>query len=76
MIFNDLESKKDQIEKELGFEMDWQPLPDKIGSRIAIVLEGNIDDTNKWEDYFKWLVDKAVMLKKVFPKYLKKITTE
>lgn len=75
-IFNNLKLNKDQIEKELGFKMDWQPLPDKKGSRIAIVLEGNVNDTNKWEDYFKWLIDKAVKLKNVFPKYLKKSATE
>ncbi|MBR4902627.1 MAG: DUF4268 domain-containing protein [Victivallales bacterium] len=75
-IFNDLESQKDQIEKELGFKMDWQPLPDKMASRIIIVQDGDYTDNAQWDSCFEWLTDKAVKLKKVFPKYLKKIATE
>ena len=70
-IFNDLEAKKDQIEKELGFNMDWQPLPDKMASRILIVQDGDYTDNTQWDSCFEWLTDKAVKLKKVFPKYLK-----
>ena len=75
-IFNNLELNKDQIEKDLGFKMDWQPLPDKNGSRIAIVLDCDFTDAEKWDSCFEWLTDKAVKLKKVFPKYLKKSATE
>ena len=69
-IFNNLESQRDQIEKELGFKMDWQPLPEKLASRIEVVLEGDFTDTTKWNHYFEWLMKKAVILKTVFPKYL------
>lgn len=70
-IFNGLEAQKTQIEKELGFKMDWQPLPGRMASRIEIVKDGDFTQKDKWESYFDWLADKAVNLKKVFPKYLK-----
>ena len=75
-IFNNLESQKDQIEKELGFKMDWQPLPDIMASRILIVQDGDYTDNAQWGSCFEWLTDKAVKLKKVFLKYLKEIATE
>ncbi len=75
-IFRSLESQKDQIEKELGFKMNWLLLPEKKGSRIDVILEGDFTDIDKWNNYFEWLTDKAVILKKVFPKYLENIDKE
>ena len=75
-IFRSLESQKAQIEKELGFKMNWQLLPEKMGSRIDVVQESDFTKPDKWEKSFEWLADKAVMLKKVFPKYMKNFSKE
>ena len=60
---------KDEIEKELGFTMDWQPLPGKKASRIIVTFPGDFTDIVADNKYFAWYCEKAVILKKVFPKY-------
>ena len=68
-FFNSLLTHKEEIEKELGFEMDWRFLPDKKASRILVTRPGDFSDIAGDRKYFEWYCEKAVALKKVFPKY-------
>lgn len=63
------EKAREEIEKELGFAMDWQPIPEKKASRVYIGAKINwIESTHK-KDCFKWLATTAVSVKKAFEKY-------
>ena len=65
---------KNEIEKDLGFEMDWQELPGKKASRVIVTFPGNfskLNELNRNKDFFKWYCEKAIAFKKVFSKYLK-----
>lgn len=70
-LFNKLFSQKDQIEKELGFEVQWMELPNATASRIIITYSGDPRDRTKWDEYKKWLVRTADLFSKVFIKYIK-----
>lgn len=61
---------KDEIEKDLGFAMDWQPLPGKKVSRIIVTYPGDFTNIVGDKKYFDWYCEKAIILKKVFPKYV------
>ena len=69
-IFNAFYEHKTEIEKELGFEMDWQPLPEKKACRIIVTCPGDFTELIADNKYFEWYCDKAITLKKVFPKYI------
>lgn len=62
---------KEAIEKELGFTMDWQPLPNKSAARIEITRTGDFIDLENAAENFQWYCEKAESFKKVFPKYMK-----
>ena len=62
---------KEAIEKELGFTMDWQPLPNKSAARIEITRAGDFTDLENSSEKFQWYCEKAEAFKRVFPKYMK-----
>lgn len=70
-LFNKLFDEKDDIEKEIGFELDWKELPDKKASRI-IKEQNNVefDNKDKWQEQFDWIIDTAIKMKKTFVKYI------
>lgn len=69
-IFQQFESHKEEIEGELGFNMDWRLIPEAKASRITVYKTGDIRQQDKWDEHFDWLIDKAVKLKQTFPKYM------
>lgn len=56
--FANLEPRKVEIEAALGFDLDWQELPDARGSRIAAWLKDvNPTDEARQSEYLQWCVD-------------------
>jgi hypothetical protein len=66
-FFGLLERQKDAIEGELGYKLDWEELPSKQDSRIAIYLD-NADPRNEadWPRQHSWLADRLNDLHRVF----------
>lgn len=65
--FKTLLAKKTEIEEALGFALDWQPLPDKIGSRIQTILDDiSVSEEDRWPEYFQWFDERLTKLNKVF----------
>ncbi|MDR3502173.1 MAG: DUF4268 domain-containing protein [Legionella sp.] len=70
-LFSYLHSEKEQIEKELSCELQWNELPNKKASRIKAILDANIRQEDNWNDYFQWLLSNVESFQKVFSKYIK-----
>jgi hypothetical protein len=70
-LFDQLLKNKDQIEKELGMELEWMELPDATASRILVTYKGNPRDLNKWPEFNSWLVKTADAFACVFIKYIR-----
>jgi hypothetical protein len=69
-LFKKLLDKKIDIEKDLGFELEWQLLPDKKGSRLKYQNNSiDLSDKTKDEEYFSWLKNTADKYLEVLPKY-------
>ncbi len=68
-LFYKLEGFKKDVEKQLG-KLDWQALEGKKSSRIRTTLDFNIEDKDKLEQGFNWLIDSTVRFKDVFTRYL------
>ncbi len=64
-IFDQLLNIKDDLERELG-ELSWEPLDNKIASRIALYRDGSIEDSEaRLEEIKKWHIDRLLKLKEV-----------
>ena len=66
-----LETHKDQIESELGEELEWMALPTKKACRIRVSSPGGFGNEEKWNDDFTWFFGKVESFLRVFPKYIK-----
>lgn len=71
-LFYGLQKFKKEIEKELVETNDWMDLPGKKASRIKLSREANLANTEEWDSYFEWLMNKAEKFQKTFSKYIKK----
>lgn len=69
-LFKSLEEHKEEINKEVGLELDWNENPTKKASKV--VVEKKFDTTRKedWENQFDWMMDTLIKMKKAFKKYL------
>lgn len=73
-IFNALHQKKDQIEKEFGSKLIWEPIPDSRSCRIKKVTEaGGWKDEEKWEESHDHLIDFCMRMKKAFEPVINEI---
>jgi hypothetical protein len=61
--FANLLAKKQELETKLGFELDWQELPDAKAVRIASWYpNASIEDEHRWPDYIDWLTQRLVKM--------------
>jgi hypothetical protein len=64
--FANLAVQKAEIEAKLGFELDWQELPDAQGCRIASWYpNASLDDEARWGEYLNWLGQRLVKMDQV-----------
>ncbi len=65
--FHLLTEEKEAIEKELGFKLDWEEMPNKKMSRLRVVkTECNLMNRDNWQEHFAWFKDKLEIFNKVF----------
>ncbi len=63
-VFDLLQQESTQIETELGDDVSWERLDDKRASRLAIYINGNIEDSDAELEIIKtWHIDKLLKLK-------------
>lgn len=66
-IFDELIKNKDNIENDFGVQISWERLDDKRASRLAVYMDGSIDDSDSnLESIQLWHIDNLLKLKKVF----------
>ena len=64
--FANLLPLKKEIEGELGFELDWQELPDAQACRIVSWYpNASIEDESRWNEYLDWLTERLVKMDQV-----------
>jgi len=72
--FANLLLKKDEIESALGFELDWQELPDAKACRVASWYPGaSLDDETRWNEYLDWVALRLVTMDRVLRPILKSL---
>lgn len=70
-LFDKLYNRKDDIEQELGFKLDWRRLDNSKVSRIVYHIKGlNFDDHSNYNELMNKTIDLAVLMRNVFKKYI------
>jgi hypothetical protein len=70
--FADLMTHKAEIETNLGFELDWQELPDAKACRVASWYpDASLADESRWAEYLGWIERRLVILDRVLRPALK-----
>lgn len=60
-------AQRSLLEKDLGFELDWQELPDAHACRIASWRKDSpVEDESQWPAYLDWFVERLVKMNAVF----------
>lgn len=65
--FRQLMEERESIERDFGDALDWQVLPDRIGTRIG-VYKRNVDpmEPDQWPHHFAWMSDALQRLDRTF----------
>ena len=70
-LFDKLYQKKDEIEADLGLELDWRRLNNSKASRIVTFIKGlNFDDHSNYNELMNKTIDLAVLMRDTFKKYI------
>jgi len=73
-IFDALEKDKENIEKEIGEKLSWQPLPNRSASRVEIDrLDSKLENEKDWQTYIDWCTEKLEKFYHVFGSRLKNL---
>lgn len=72
--FRALESRKAEIEGALGYELDWQLLPESHACRIVLFKpDFELEDETQWPSYFEWLTSNGIKFQDVFKPIIRTI---
>lgn len=70
-LFDKLYQRKDEIDKDLGFKLDWRRLNNSKASRIVTYIKGlNFDDHSNYNELINKTIDLAVLMRDTFKKYI------
>ena len=71
-LFDKLYEERNNIQKELGFELDWQRLDNSKASRILYKINGlNFDDHSNYDELIETAIDRVIKIREVFKNRLK-----
>ena len=75
--FRALYAQKEAIEREFGEALDWQELPTKKASRIALFRQGSdpADEAQRL-DLHTWMLDRMERFHRVFAKRIKALSSD
>ena len=72
-LFDKLYQKKDEIESNLGFKLDWRRLNNSKASRIVTFIKSlNFDNHSNYNELMNKTIDLAVLMRDTFKKYIGK----
>ncbi|MHC4276838.1 MAG: DUF4268 domain-containing protein [Planctomycetota bacterium] len=71
-----LENQREEIDKEIGGSPTWYQVEGTRNRRVYVRSPADINDTDKWPEYHKWLREKLETLHKVFAGRVKALSLD
>ena len=59
-------ARRNEIESELGYALDWQELPEGQDCRVALSMDADPADEADWPRQHEWLAGRLSEMYKVF----------
>jgi len=59
-------AEKEQIEAELGYEVTWYNMPNKISKRVYTKRSVNLSDESDWKNQAAWMLERLEEFYRVF----------
>lgn len=76
-FFGLLEAQKDAVERELGYVLEWEKLPEGRDSRVSIYLDGaDPEDREEWTRQHDWLAQRLNDMHRVFARRVRELDAE
>jgi uncharacterized protein DUF4268 len=72
-IFHALLEHREQIERDYGGPLDWQPLETKRACRIRQDLKGGYRDEESWPQIHEAMIDAMIRLEKTFRPHIDRL---
>ena len=70
-LYDSLFEKKDRIEEEIGFELDWMRLDNKKASKIVHRIEGlDFDHPENYKNLIDEVIKKVIIMRNIKKKYI------
>lgn len=70
-VFNQLLSRRDEINEAFGDVLEWEPLEDRRACRIKAEQPGNVFDQDQWNAMITFMVDAMCRLEKAIKQPLR-----
>ena len=64
---------RDDIEREIGSELTWNPFPEKKDKIILLDRTADISQRQHWDEYINWLVEQTVKFKAAFSRRVREL---
>ncbi len=68
-----LENEREQIEKEIGAELLWNPNPENQDKIIALHHQADLAKKDEWPGHIDWMTNNVVAFRKAFQHRIKKL---
>lgn len=64
---------KNEIEQEIGSNLQWDPNPENRDKIIALTKDADISLKEKWDEYIEWMAETTVIFHTTFAKRIKNL---
>lgn len=71
-----LQESKEEIEREIGAPLLWNPNPDTMDKIIGVYRDADISRREKWSEYQQWMLDMTLRFRKSFGPRVKALNLE
>lgn len=65
------ESRKDEIEAQIGCKLEWNPNPDNIDKTIVLVKKFELNNKENWSTALEWFVGETIKFRDTFSKVIR-----
>lgn len=62
-IFGALHEHKEPIEESFGGPLQWEPMPNRQASRIAVYATGDVSQSDAYDGYIDWFIQVSARLR-------------
>ena len=77
VAYETLRDQADAIKEDLGHEIYWKELRETRGgnmrSNVGVTREADIEDRERWDEYFEWMFEVGERFHQVFPDRLRNL---